>query len=369
MRPAAVLALLALTGCASTPPLAKAHPAVAPPVSVAPPSSAAPSATRSAAPSAAATGSWPTPGPSADSSPVTGTVGPVAWLPLPYRAPVDQDDATEPSTGPSWCTAGDLVMAPTTLDAGGGFFDFGYSLTARPGRRCRLQGYPTMQVSDPGRTWSVTNRPPDLFPVQPGGVVDGQHPGSAELRWSTAGSCITVDARHVVVALDLPHGGGRLTINQVPRAWDCAGQHKATLPANTGWTIVEPLVAAAPAVYAASPPVWVSLPVQPSSVPAGGALTYQIQLVGKGPLPASVGYRERLVEYDTGRTVASETYRLNTAGLPPLTRLGTLFDMRMTVPRDVEVGTRLCIDWESDIAGAGLYGTGPGPVTVVAADS
>jgi hypothetical protein len=373
MRPAAVVVLLVLTGCASTaapagsPSSAPAPARAAPTSSV--PTSAAPTSAAPIPPTAAATAqSWPTPGPSADPSPVVGTVGPVAWLPLPYQAPVDQDDPTEPAGKPRWCTADDLVMAPTTFDAGGGFFDFGYSLTARAGRRCSLQGYPTMRVSDPKNTWSVTSRAPDLFPVQPGGAVDDQHQGSADLRWAGGGMCITVDTSHLVVSLDLPHQGGRLTLEQSPRAWGCSTQMKAKEPANTGWTLVEPLGAFAPTIYD-SPPVWVSLLSQPTSVRAGGVLSYQVQLDGHNTLGPSVGYRERLVEFDTGRVVASKAYRLDTSGLPALTRLGTLFDMELTVPADVPPGTQLYIDWESDIAGAGLDGSGPGPFTVTAADS
>jgi hypothetical protein len=87
-------------------------------------------------------------------------------------------------------------------------------------------------------------------------------------------------------------------------------------------------------------------------VKVGEPLVYRIWLNGPANVPSGgppcIGYRERLVDWKTGKQLAEEMHELNCAGLLALPVYGRLFEMRMTVPRTVTPGTPLAVEWMSD---------------------
>jgi Protein of unknown function (DUF4232) len=280
--------------------------------------------------------------------------GAVPWADLPYHSPVDQDP---PTGAPPWCNAAQLSIAPSSgEDAAADMLFFDFPLAARSGVRCSLQGYPVVHVSDAAHTWSTTSVPSSDFAVTPGGVVDAGHPTTVEFRWvltDADGYSTNADTGRLTVTFDLPHGGGRLTVDH-DMTWR---NTNSGVPMRIGRIIAEPLSAAPPAVYGGTYANGLSATVRLTSrtVRAGSVLAYEVWLSGPGSLDPCVGYREQLDEWKTGRIVATEDHELNctTASLPTY---GRLFTMQIRVPASSPPGTQLTPIWQTD-AGGGF----PGP--------
>jgi hypothetical protein len=342
MRSAGLVVLLLIGGCASAPAatqVAAGTPSVSAVATV--PASPTTTAATSALPASAV--------PSARYESAAVAAGAVPWADLPYHSPVGQ----RPPTGaPPWCTAAQLSLAPSSgADGAADMYFFDFPLTARPGVRCSLQGYPVVHVSDADHTWSVTSVPSSDFAVTPGGVLDPSHPTTVEFRWvltDADGYAINADTGRLTVRFDLPHGGGRLTTD-LDMTW-----HKTSPggPLRIGRIIAEPLSATPPAVYGGTYANGLSASVRLTSrtVRAGSVLTYQVWLSGPGSLDPCVGYREKLDEWKTGLIVATEDHELNctTASVPTY---GRLFTMKIRVPASVPPGTLLTPIWQTDAAG------------------
>lgn len=381
--------LLLLTGCASVAspaaartPSTRAAQASSPASGPTPPSLSSRTPLASASP-ALSTGNAAPPSPSrpapaaSDAYPSVSAAlaaGAVPWADLPYRSPVDPDPLAHPAGTPPWCTAADLtIAAPRGSDGAGGFLFFDYTINAKPGHRCSLQGYPVVHETDEHHTWSLTSEAPDTFAVPPGAVLSADHPGEAEVRWGHDASGYGIDVGRAprIVTFDLPHAGGIVTLRDSSVGWYTPGQSVPSPPRHLGRLLVEPLHATGPVVYSGLRHASISARLVPllATARAGATLHYQAWLSTGGPGaydgPPCLGYRERLVEVRTGTVITSEYHALNCRGVASLPRSGRLFDLELRVPASVRPGD-FELDWESDIGGDFAMGSVGVPVTVIA---
>ena len=303
--------------------------------------------------------------------------GAVPWADLPYHSPVDPDPLAHPAGTPPWCTASDLtIAAPAGSDGAAGFLYFDYTITARPGHRCSLQGYPVVHETDERHSWYLTSERPDTFAIPPGAVLDQHHPGDAQVRWGHDVSGYDVDVGRATrtVTFGLPHQGGTVTIHDASVGWYDPAQKVSSPPRHLGRLVVEPLHSSGPPVYSGPRFAGISARLLPPRTPvrAGGVLRYQAWLSAGGADvssgPPCIGFRERLVEVLTGTVTASEDHALNCTSVPGLRSSGRLFDLELAVPTTVRPGKEYALEWESDLGGEFAEGFAEVPV-VMAGDS
>lgn len=354
------LLLVALTGCASVPQASASPSTPAGPSATSFASTAIPSPSGRLVPSASTSppsAAVPTPLPSGAYASAAIAAGALPWIDLPYRSPVDPDPLVHPAGTPPWCTTADVTLGKGGGgDGAGGFLFFSWPLLAKPGHRCSLQGYPLIRMSDPAHTWSLTSTDLVDFSVPAGGTVDEAHPGTLGFRWGhdDGGYGVDVGLGPRQVTFSLPHTGGTLTTIDRSTGWFPTKPVPA-VPEHPGRLLAEAAYSAGPAIYAGVYSAGYSAGIQPSTivtVKVGEPLVYRILLAGPAAVPtggpACFGYRERLVNWKTGKLVAEETHELNCAALAELPVYGRLFEMRMTLPQALRPGTPLAVEWMSD---------------------
>jgi hypothetical protein len=248
---------------------------------------------------------------------------------------------------------------------------YSFSVTAIPGVRCSLQGYPVIHLSSPTGSWSAASVPLNDFAVPSGQIVDARHPATIGFRWllsDDAGRSTNTQAGTIEVTVDLPHTGGALASSM-----NVFGTIRAGTPAVVGRVLAEPLSAQAGAVTFYGGVYQTGLAgrirLAATSLQPGSSFTYKVWVTGASTgtalLPGCVGYRERLVKVDTGTTLATEDHELNCAAVPQLPPSGRLFSMQIHVPAAVAAGSHLELEWEPDAQGPYPVGVSSSPTLTV----
>jgi hypothetical protein len=233
-------------------------------------------------------------------------------------------------------------------------------------------------MTDLRHTWSMTSQVPDGFAVPSGAVVDERHPGRLAFRWGVDSTGYSPDVGPAprLLMFDLPHDGGRLTATDPTVAWEVPGRTLPARPRHLGRIAFLALSGDGQPVYGgvfggASAFGYSGSILQRSvEVTPGTALSYQVWIEGPADIPrggpSCFGYRERLLDWKTGRVVAEETHELDCRALVDLPQHGRVFAMMLKVPPTVRAGEPLEVDWQSD---TNLGGASSAAVTVTDAKS
>jgi hypothetical protein len=382
-----VVLLVLLTGCASTSPVAGAagapdssagkNPSISGVVAVSPPppDSIDPQVSPSTQP--------PTRPPTPSDQPLASgayasaatAAGAVAWADLPYQSPVESDPLAHPAGSPPWCRADDLTISGRGFaDGAASYLFFSWTLTARAGHRCSLQGNPVVHLTDASHTWGLISEPSDTFGLQPGNILDPKHPGTIGFRWGHDQEGYGVDVRPAprLVTFDLPHSGGALRITDADPGY-IPDRPAPAVPLHPGRLVADHLAGSGPPVYGGIHAAQFSalLASAPKTAGVGSVVDYRAWISpasGPGAYagPPCFGYREQLIDWHTGIVISTEQHELNCQGLSTLPAYGRWFELRLQLPASVPAGAKVYVRWEGDLAG--LYADSD-PVTVTTADS
>jgi Protein of unknown function (DUF4232) len=328
-------------------------------------------------PTSAATASAVASSPPASSPTVTGPTV-VPWADLSYRSPV-RADGRPPQGQLAWCRAGQLTVVPDgLLGPGAGELFLAFRVSARPGVRCTLQGWPAVQISAADQEWTIAAAR-DTFAVPPGGILDAHHPATFQLNWTTYYAeqlCAFRDVTDRLVRVTLPHAGGTATTTDHRVLVRCGivrhgGKPRPPLVGvgSTPFLVNDSTFYAGP--YLADLSVSI---IAPQTVRAGAVLSYNVLIqANRGGAVftgnACFGYRETLGLVTTTvhePVLRREQHELNCAQAPRSDNGGGLeFAMRIRVPTTVHPGSMLDLLWQSDAGSRGGFNESDAGINIV----